>query len=80
MTGYVIETMRVTAEHTTLPLLLWRRFRKPMPGLVEDTLTRNPGLADLGEVLPVGTTFALKVETTGTQGAEAATLAPISLW
>lgn len=64
MTGDVIERVRVGAEFSTLPLMIWRRFQRQMPGLVEDTLSRNPGLADLGPYLPVGTEFDLKIETT----------------
>jgi phage tail protein X len=51
-----IVTLTVTAERTTLDLLLWRNFRREVPGLVEDTLRRNPGLARLGAMLPVGLT------------------------
>lgn len=49
-----LEKLVVKAEGTTLDLLLWRRFRREYPGLVEDTFARNPGLAALGEILPVG--------------------------
>lgn len=52
----MIETLTVTAECTTLDLLLWRRFHREVPGLVEDTLRRNPGLAKIGALLPVGLT------------------------
>jgi phage tail protein X len=48
------ETLEVTTERTALDLFLWRRFRRGVPGLVEDTLRRNPGLARLGAMLPVG--------------------------
>lgn len=51
----MIETLTVTSEFTTLDLLLWRRYRREVKGLVEDTLDRNPGLSDLGAFLPVGT-------------------------
>ena len=50
----MIETLIVTTEQTTLDLLLWRRFRREVPGLVEDTLRRNPCLAATGVLLPVG--------------------------
>ena len=53
----MIETLTVTTEQTTLDLLLWRRFRREVPGLVEDTLRRNPGLARIGVLLPVGMTI-----------------------
>jgi phage tail protein X len=39
---------------TPLDLLLFRRFRQDLPGLVERTLLLNPGLADLGPLLPRG--------------------------
>ena len=50
-----METLTVTSERTPLDLLLWRRFKREVPGLVEDTLDRNPGLAALGLFLPYGT-------------------------
>lgn len=53
----MIEKLTVVAEYTTLDLLLWRRFRREVPGLVEDTLRRNPGLAKIGALLPVGMTI-----------------------
>jgi len=49
-----IETLTVVAERTTLDLLLWRRYKRDVQGLVEDTLARNPGLARRGVHLPVG--------------------------
>ena len=59
----VVERIRVTAEFSTLPLMIWRRFQRPMPGLLEDTLARNPGLEATGHFLPVGTEFDIGVET-----------------
>lgn len=50
----MIEKLVVMAEYTTIDLLLWRRFHREVPGLVEDTLRRNPGLARIGVFLPVG--------------------------
>jgi len=55
------ETITVRSEGFTLSRIIWRRFRRPMEGLVEQTLDANPGLADLGPILPVGTTFRLPV-------------------
>lgn len=55
-----IEQVTVIAEQTTLDLLLWRRFKREVIGLVEDTLSRNPGLATLGLFLPVGTVVNVK--------------------
>lgn len=74
----VIERIVVTADFSTLSLMIWRRFQRPMPGLVEDTLGRNPGLADLGLFLPVGTEFDLKIE--ATREDRVAIQEAISLW
>jgi phage tail protein X len=67
-----IETLEVIIERTTLDLLLWRRFRREFPGLVEDTLRRNPGLARLGAMLPVGLSLQVDVPNTEPQGRSAA--------
>jgi phage tail protein X len=56
----MIETLTVTAEYSTLDLLLWRRFRREVPGLVEGTLRRNPGLSKIGAFLPVGMTISVQ--------------------
>jgi phage tail protein X len=56
----MIETLTVVAEQTPLDLLLWRRYRREVPGLVEDTLRRNPGLAKIGVFLPVGMTIEVQ--------------------
>ena len=67
-----IETLEVTTERTTLDLLLWRRFRREVPGLVEDTLRRNPGLARLGPMLPIGLALQVVVPDPQPQGRSAA--------
>ena len=47
--------MRVHAHQgDTLDALLWRHTGRTA-GIVESTLLANPGLADLGDVLPHGT-------------------------
>lgn len=51
----MIISLVVKQEKTPLDLLLWRHFRREVDGLLEDTYGRNPGLADLGIDLPVGT-------------------------
>lgn len=48
------ETLTVTTP-MPLDLLLWRRYKREVPGLVEQTLAANYGLAALGPVLPRGT-------------------------
>lgn len=55
------ERITVMGEDLTVSLIVWRRFRTPMPGLVERTLDNNPGLADLGHYLPLGTVFLLPI-------------------
>jgi phage tail protein X len=57
----IVEPVTVEGEFITVSLIVWRRFRRPMPGLVELILDRNPGLADLEPYLPVGTTFGMPV-------------------
>lgn len=42
----------------TLDLICWRYYGRTA-GVVEQVLEANPGLADLGEVLPVGTLINL---------------------
>ena len=72
----VIERITVEGDAITLSLLVWRRFRRPMPGLVEMILDRNPGLSGLGSILPIGTAFDLHVPTPR----EPQLLDPIRLW
>ena len=64
----MIEMLTVTAECTTLDLLLWRRFHREVPGLVEDTLRRNPGLAKIGEFLPVGMMIDVQTPSPASRG------------
>lgn len=52
--------LTVKAEFTPLDLLLWRHYKRSVPGLVEAAFARNPGLADLGVWLPVGTVVAVE--------------------
>lgn len=63
MTTTILENHTVTGDHITASLLIWRRFRLPAPGALEALLEANPGLADLGPVIPVGTVVAVPVRT-----------------
>ena len=72
----VIERLTVEGDGITVSLLVWRRFRRPMPGLVEAILERNPGLAGLGPILPVGTVLEIPVPTPRAPQL----LNPIRLW
>ena len=49
-----MEILTVQADFTALDALLFRRYRREVPGLVERTYDLNPGLADFGPWLPVG--------------------------
>lgn len=72
----VIERIVVEGDGITVSLLVWRRFRRPMPGLVEKILDRNPGLAGAGPILPLGTVLDMPVPTPR----EPQLLDPIRLW
>lgn len=72
----VKEIITVAGDVVTVSLIVWRRFQRPMPGLVAQVFDTNPGLADLGHVLPVGTVFALPIPTPR----EPVILEPIKLW
>ena len=56
------ETYVVADDELPLDLLVWRRFRKRTPGLVERILKLNHDLADLGQFLPVGTTVVIPID------------------
>jgi phage tail protein X len=72
----VVEPITVEGDGITLSLIVWRRFRRPMAGLVEQILDRNPGLAGSGSHLPIGTAFYLPISIPR----EPAILDPIKLW
>ena len=71
-----VEPVTVEGDGLTVSLIVWRRFKAPMPGLVEQVYGINPGLAALGPVLPVGTAFLLPIPTPRSQ----TVLDPIRLW
>ena len=56
------ETYIVEGDGVALDLMVWRRFRRPMPGLVERVLAINPGLADAGPLLPAGTKVTIPID------------------
>lgn len=76
MTTTILESHTVVGDHVTASLLIWRRFRLPAPGALEALLDANPGLADAGPVIPVGTVVAVPV----TAGAAYDRVDPIRLW
>jgi phage tail protein X len=76
LTKPVTETVTVEGDALTVSLIVWRRFHRPMPGLVEQIYDMNPGLADLGQTLPVGMRFEMPIPIPRAQQV----LAPIRLW
>lgn len=49
------EILTFPTDDWPLDLLLFRRFKREVAGLVEATFAANPGLADLGPCPPRGT-------------------------
>ena len=74
----ILETYTIEAQGITVSRLVWRRFRRPMPGVIEKVYDLNRGLADLPSELPVGTTLVIPVETTGQS--PVAEAEPVQLW
>ena len=72
----VIETVTVEGDGLTVSVIVWRRFKRPVLGLVESIYDLNPGLADLGQTLPVGTSFDMPIPIPREQQV----LDPIRLW
>ncbi|AXQ92999.1 tail protein X [Cereibacter azotoformans] len=77
MTPTTYDNVTVNGDGITLPLLIWRRFKRPVPGVIEATLDANPGLAALGPVLPIGTNLRIPIPT---PEAEKRPAERISLW
>lgn len=72
----VIEPVTVEGDGLTVSMIVWRRFRRAMPGLVDQIYATNVGLAELGPVLPVGTRFNMPIPIPRAQQV----LEPIRLW
>jgi phage tail protein X len=70
------ETVTVNAEGLTLDIILWRKFRRPMPGLFEATLAANTGLASLSPIIPLNTVFTIPATTLDVADAQDV----VSLW
>lgn len=56
-----IESHTVSSENLTVSLLVWRRFKRPMPGLIERIYELNRDLGEAGPYLPVGTVVLLPI-------------------
>lgn len=54
-------TLTVTQDQMPLDLLLFRHFKREIPGLVERVYDLNQGLADKGVFLPVGERVVVEI-------------------
>ena len=72
-----IETVTVMSETLTESLLVWRRFQKPMPGIVERIYAINPGLALFGVFIPLGTQVLIPIPE---PSAGPVDVTPVRLW
>lgn len=72
----LFEPITVKGDFITVSLLIWRRFKRPMPGLAEQVYDINVGLAELGPYLPLGTELLMPIPT----ARAAPVLDPITLW
>lgn len=75
----VTEQVTVAGDLLSISQIIWRRFKKPMPGLIERTFEINPHLAALGIYPPAGTVFLLPVPT-DVDASREETLDPVRLW
>ena len=57
----LIEKYIVESEFVTVSLMVWRRWHKPMTGMIEKIYAANRDLADLGHFLPIGTVVYLPI-------------------
>ena len=56
-----VERVTVSGDGLSLDLILWRKYRRRMPGLLEMALDLNPGLAGKGPTLPIGTVIDIPI-------------------
>lgn len=52
----------VDRQDVTVDIIAWRHFGRPDGALVAQILALNPGLADKGLILPIGTELDLPEE------------------
>lgn len=61
MGRFTYQSVTVAEEGHTLSKVIWQRFHRPMPGVAEEALAVNRGLADLGAHIPAGTEVIIPV-------------------
>lgn len=59
----------IASEGDTVDYIAWRVYGTQEARVVEQLLDANPGVADLGPVLPAGTTLTLPTLDTSTERA-----------
>ena len=72
------ETYTVQTDGLTVTRVVWRRFRRPMFGMVERVLALNPGLAQKGVHIPVGTKIVIPID--APEEARVRDLPVVQLW
>jgi phage tail protein X len=68
--------VQVLREGMTVDLVVWRAFGRQDAGIVEATLALNPGIADAGAILTVGS----HVELPEPQAEQPALRETVALW
>ena len=58
----IIENYIVRYRGLTVSQIIWNRWQKPMPGLLEKIYEVNQGIASFGAHLPVGTIVQIPIE------------------
>jgi phage tail protein X len=61
MTSETIEKITISGAGLTVSRLIWNRFQHPGPGMLGRIYDLNPGLADFGTEIPIGTTVFVPV-------------------
>lgn len=65
MTIRSYELVTVQGDFITVDLLIWRRYRRPFPGILEATLDANPHLAVIHQstpFLPINTQVRIPID------------------
>ncbi len=79
ITGY--ELYRVTGEYVTVDLLVWRRYKKRAPGIVEAMMDCNPQISRVHRTtpfLPVGMYVRIPIDPDLVMGLPKAP--PLDIW
>lgn len=74
------ETYTVAVDGLTLSRMVWRRFKRPMFGMVERILDLNRNLSEKPAVLPIGTVVVIPIDPPPTKSARVKTQTVIQLW